>query len=154
MLWCSRIGTCLEATETQQGGKAGSLPLAVASSTSPLQLDPSVFMCPSFFLWRQNLFGALFRCTSTVYVLSVLFLVFGLVCFVSTLYIDATFVWFFFVFHVREQEVHSMDALYCFEVFSANRRSYMLQAEGPDELKSWVVSIRRTIESQARNKKP
>ncbi|CAN0119486.1 unnamed protein product, partial [Ectocarpus fasciculatus] len=46
------------------------------------------------------------------------------------------------------KEVHSSDALYCFEVFSANRRSYMLQAEGPDELTSWVTCIRRTIESQ------
>lgn len=46
------------------------------------------------------------------------------------------------------QEVDSADALYCFEVFSANRRSYMLQAEGPDELKAWVSCIRRTIESQ------
>ncbi|CAM9467142.1 unnamed protein product, partial [Hapterophycus canaliculatus] len=34
------------------------------------------------------------------------------------------------------KEVHSSDALYCFEVFSANRRSYMLQAEGPEELNS------------------
>lgn len=49
---------------------------------------------------------------------------------------------------VEMQEVSSADALYCFEVFSANRRSYLLQAEGPDELKSWVMSIRRTIESQ------
>lgn len=46
------------------------------------------------------------------------------------------------------QEVHSADALYCFEIFSANRRNYMLQAEGPDELKSWVLCIRKTIESQ------
>ncbi|CAM9748467.1 unnamed protein product, partial [Ascophyllum nodosum] len=46
------------------------------------------------------------------------------------------------------KEVHMPDALYCFEVYSANRRSYLLQAEGPDELKSWVISIRRTIESQ------
>lgn len=50
--------------------------------------------------------------------------------------------------HTHTQEVHSADALYCFEVFSANRRSYMLQAEGPDELRSWVTCIRRTIESQ------
>ncbi|CAN0079413.1 unnamed protein product, partial [Laminaria digitata] len=46
------------------------------------------------------------------------------------------------------KEVHSADALYCFEIFSANRRNYMLQAEGPDELKSWVLCIRKTIESQ------
>ncbi|CAN0448941.1 unnamed protein product [Ectocarpus sp. 12 AP-2014] len=52
------------------------------------------------------------------------------------------------------KEVHSSDALYCFEVFSANRRSYMLQAEGPDELTSWVTCIRRTIESQLTGSTP
>lgn len=69
------------------------------------------------------------------------------VCLFVCLFVRLFVVTFFFV--CREQEVHSVDALYCFEVFSANRRSYMLQAEGPDELKSWVISIRRTIESQA-----
>ncbi|CAM9509210.1 unnamed protein product, partial [Scytosiphon promiscuus] len=52
------------------------------------------------------------------------------------------------------KEVHSSDALYCFEVFSANRRSYMLQAEGPEELKSWVTCIRKTIESQLTGSTP
>ncbi|CAN0141509.1 unnamed protein product [Ectocarpus fasciculatus] len=49
---------------------------------------------------------------------------------------------------------HFSDALYCFEVFSANRRSYMLQAEGPDELTLWVTCIRRTIDSQLTGSTP
>ncbi|CAN0407722.1 unnamed protein product, partial [Discosporangium mesarthrocarpum] len=48
------------------------------------------------------------------------------------------------------KEVLAPDALYCFEIYSANRRSYMLQAEGPDELKSWTDAIRKCIENQAR----
>lgn len=50
------------------------------------------------------------------------------------------------------QEVNSPDALYCFEVISANRRSYTLQAEGPDELKSWVTTMRDSISSQVRGR--
>jgi len=47
------------------------------------------------------------------------------------------------------REVHQNPELrFCFEILSANRRSYMLQAEGPDELAAWVEAIRSCIARQ------
>ncbi|KAG5189290.1 hypothetical protein JKP88DRAFT_267368 [Tribonema minus] len=40
------------------------------------------------------------------------------------------------------------DPPYCFEIHSANRRSYMLQAEGPHELAAWTAAIRKCISDQ------
>ena len=40
---------------------------------------------------------------------------------------------------------------YCFEIHSANRRPYVLQAEGPEEQRSWVAAIRGVIERQLQN---
>lgn len=40
------------------------------------------------------------------------------------------------------------DVPYCFEIYSANRRSYMLQAEGPIEFEGWTSTIRQCIADQ------
>eukprot|EP00612_Vaucheria_litorea_P002690 CAMPEP_0171458918 /NCGR_PEP_ID=MMETSP0945-20130129/4404_1 /TAXON_ID=109269 /ORGANISM="Vaucheria litorea, Strain CCMP2940" /LENGTH=747 /DNA_ID=CAMNT_0011984821 /DNA_START=89 /DNA_END=2333 /DNA_ORIENTATION=+ len=40
------------------------------------------------------------------------------------------------------------DPPYSFEIYSANRRSYQLQAEGPYELATWTASIRQCISDQ------
>ena len=49
---------------------------------------------------------------------------------------------------VRETGVG--DSPYCFEIYSANRRSYMLQAEGPLEHAAWIAAIRQCISDQVR----
>ncbi|CAM9403670.1 unnamed protein product [Chrysoparadoxa australica] len=48
---------------------------------------------------------------------------------------------------VRDVEM-GLDSLYCFEILSANRRSYMLQAEGSVEYELWTGAIRQCIERQ------
>ena len=40
------------------------------------------------------------------------------------------------------REVVTSDLPYCFEVFSANRKSYLLQAEGPNDFQAWIQAIR------------
>jgi hypothetical protein len=35
---------------------------------------------------------------------------------------------------------------YCFEIFSANRKSFVLQAEGPHDYHGWIQALRRRIE--------
>jgi PH domain len=40
------------------------------------------------------------------------------------------------------------DGCYTFEVLSANRRGYMLQAEGPYEHAAWTSAIRQCISDQ------
>jgi len=37
---------------------------------------------------------------------------------------------------------------FCFEIFSANSKPYMLQAIGPNDIKSWIDHIRRCVEKQ------
>lgn len=44
------------------------------------------------------------------------------------------------------REVTVSDYPYCFEIFSANRKSYLLQAEGPWEYQDWIRAIRKRIE--------
>jgi hypothetical protein len=54
------------------------------------------------------------------------------------------------------REVHDRDrskgnnegARFCFEIFSANSKPYMLQAVGPNDVKLWIDSIRRCVEKQ------
>lgn len=37
---------------------------------------------------------------------------------------------------------------FCFEIFSANSKPYMLQAVGPNDVKLWIDNIRRCVEKQ------
>lgn len=46
------------------------------------------------------------------------------------------------------REVRVPDLRHCFEILSANRRSYMLQAEGPEEQRAWMNAIRDCIAQQ------
>jgi hypothetical protein len=43
---------------------------------------------------------------------------------------------------VQVREMHAAEHPYCFEIFSANRKSYLLQAEGPHEFQGWIMAIR------------
>jgi hypothetical protein len=52
------------------------------------------------------------------------------------------------------KEVQSVETLYCFEIYCANKKSYVLQAECAEDLEDWLADIKKCISDRLAGQYP